>query len=536
MPDHVLTDLLMILTTGLLANVACQRLGVSTILGYLLAGVVLGDAGFELIRTDNHEIEVLGEAGVFLLLFTVGLEFSIDELRPLAWRLPVGGGLQMLLVAAPVALACYWAGLSLPASLLLGAALSFSSTVIVFKALGELGQTSTPHGRRAIGVLLFQDMALVPLLLLVPLIQGGAAPGFSELAELALASGAFIGAVLLARIVISGYLAPALTSFRSPDLVVLMAVVVLGGMALFAHKLGLPAALGAFAAGLLFGGNRWSAQVDALVLPFRETFAAVFFISLGLLLDKDINVGWIVPMAIGLAGLKLAAAAIALAVTGLRPRAALGMGLGLAHVGEFAFFLGRIATEAGVLSRASYQHMSAVALGTLIATPIVLRIGLKWTDGREEESPQTPRTELSRPQMAVVIGVGPVGKQVASFLETRGVEVTMVDRSPVNLYPFSQLGFATAAGDATHAETLRAAHVPDAGMVVVCVPTDADALGIVRSVRQLNAAASVVVRCRYQGSVDALHRAGAALVVSEERMTYERLVAELEGRLTSDRV
>ncbi|TWT66861.1 Glutathione-regulated potassium-efflux system protein KefC [Posidoniimonas polymericola] len=532
MPDHVLTDLLIIVTAGLAANIVCQRIGVSTILGYLIAGVVLGKAVLGWVADDAHEIETLSEAGVFLLLFTVGIEFSIDELKPLAWRLPVGGSVQMLLVAFPVAVFCYWAGLSAAASLLVGAALAFSSTVVVFKALGELGQSSTPHGRRAIGVLLFQDMALVPLLLVVPLLQGEAAPGWRELTELALATVAFIGAVALARIVINGYLAPALSALRSPDLMVLLAVVALGGMSLFAHRLHLPAALGAFAAGLLFGGNRWSAQVDSLVLPFRETFSAVFFISLGLLLKPDLNPMIVGPMLLALIAIKMLAATAAMWITGLRPRAALGMGLGLAHVGEFAFFLGRIAMESGVLTREEYQRMAAVALGSLLITPLLLRVGLKWTDGRGENVDEAPRTELAKPHMAVVIGVGPVGKQVASFLETRGVEVTMVDRSPVNLYPFSQLGFTTAAGDATHVDVLRAAHVPDAGMVVVCVPTDSDALQIVSTVRRLNAAANVVVRCRYQSNAEGISRAGAALVVSEERMTYERLVAELEGRLS----
>lgn len=514
------------------ANLLCQRVGVSTIVGYLLAGVVLGDASLGLIGGDQDEIELLSEAGVFLLLFTVGLEFSIDELKPLAWRLPVGGSLQMLLVAAPVAGFCWWTGMSTSASLLLGTALAFSSTVVVFKALGELGQSSTPHGRRAIGVLLFQDMALVPLLLVVPLLKGGEAPDAGEIFRLAAASVAFIGAVVVTRKVISGWVAPRLTALRSPDLVVLMAIVSLGGMALFAHRLGLPAALGAFAAGLFFGGNRWSAQVDALVLPFREAFAAVFFVSLGLLLDSDINLAWFAPMLLGLIVLKAVAAAVALWLTELKPRAALGMGIGLAHVGEFAFFLTRIAADAQVVSHEAYQQMTALALGSLLVTPLLLRWGLSWIessdDGTAEEA--TPAAD-SQPTTAVVIGVGPVGKQVASFLETRGMDVVMVDRSPINLYPFSQLGFHTAAGDATNADVLRAARADEAGLVVVCVPTDADALRIVKAAHRLNRSGKIIVRCRYQSNAMALKRAGAELVVSEERQTYERLIADLENRL-----
>lgn len=530
MPEHVLRDLLVIVSAGFGANVLCQRLGVSTIVGYLLAGVLLGDAVTGLVGGEDHEIEMVSEAGVFLLLFTVGLEFSIDELRPLAWRVPVGGALQMLLVALPVALVCHLAGMAPAASVLLGSAIAFSSTVVVFKALGELGQASTPHGRRAIGILLFQDMALVPLLLVAPLLAGDAAPDTRSLLRLAAGSLAFIGAVVLLRTVVARWVTPRLTALRSPDGVVLLAVASLGGMAWFAHTLGLPAALGAFAAGLLYGGSRHSAQVDALVLPFRETFAAVFFVSLGLLLDGGVDLRWFAPALVGLIVLKAVAAATALAVTGLRPRAALGMGIGLAHVGEFAFFLGRFATEAGVVSAEAYQRMTSLALATLLVTPPLLRLGMRWTDASDETA-SSEQTFTSRPSSAVVIGVGPVGKQVASFLETRGVDVAMVDRSPVNLYPFSQLGFHTAAGDAGSPDVLRAARTHEAGLVVVCVPADVDALRIVKTVRGLNRGAPIVVRCRYQSNCPTLRRAGAKLVVSEEQQTYERLIADLEQRL-----
>lgn len=533
MPDQFVIDLLLILAAGLVANLACRRVGVSSIVGYLAIGALLGDGALNLVGPDGHEVEMLMEAGVFLLLFTVGLEFSLDELRSLAWRLPVGGLVQMGLVALPVFFLCRWLGLAWTGAAMLAAAASFSSTVLVFKTLAEMGEAATPHGRRAIGILLFQDMALVPLLLAAPLLTGDAARGPRELLVLAISSVAFVAAVILLRLVLARWLVPLLTGYRSPDLVVLLTLVVLGLTTLGASLAGLPAALGAFAAGLCFGGNRWSPQVDALVLPFRETFAAVFFVGLGLLIDVGLLVTMplgLLGMAVGLVAIKAAAAWVAVRLTGLRARAALGVGMGLAHVGEFAFFLGQVALQEELIQKTDYQQFAAVAFLTLLVTPPLLRAGLRLVGSWEEQLEEQKAITSDEPpcEKATVIGAGPVGKQVASYLEIRGFEVSMVDRSPVNLYPYSQAGLHTVAGDATDPVILRSAGADCATVVVVCVSSDEAAEQIVRRVRDINPGARLLVRCRFMVSVKKLKMLGAAFVVSEEQQAYTRLIAELE--------
>lgn len=527
-PERFVVDLLLILTAGLFANLVCRRLGVSSIVGYLVIGAVLGDGAMSLIGPSRHEIEMLAEAGVFLLLFTVGIEFSLEELKKLTWRLPLGGALQMLLVAVPAAFGFRLLGIGWTGAALLAAAAAFSSTVLVFKALAELGQVSTPHGGRAIGVLLFQDIALVPLLLIIPLLTGETPPTASELGRLVLTTTLFIVAVVVARRLVGRWVIPHLTSHRSPDLIVLMTVVVLGAATLAAYAAGLPPAIGAFSAGLLCGGNRWSPQVDALVLPFRETFAAVFFVSLGLLLDVGQAMQWpvlIVVSTVGLVGLKALAAAVALRLTGLGWRSSLGMGLGLSQIGEFAFLLARTARESGLIQDSDYQRLASVALLSLIATPLLLRLGLRWVDAAEE--PESDGLSQEPTDTAVIIGAGPVGKQVASYLETQGVEVAIIDRSPVNLYPFSQMGIHTVAGDATDVAVLRSARLPDAALVVVCVSADEAARAIVQKARRLHPSARVLVRCRFQSSVAGLKKLGAELVVSEEQQAYAKLIGHL---------
>lgn len=531
MPESFQLDLLLILGGALLANIACRRLGVSTLIGYLVAGLVLGRGVLNLVSGGDENVELLAEVGVFLLLFTVGLEFSVDEMLQLSWRLPVAGATQMLLVAAPVGLACWWGGLPPGAAAVVGSAVAFSSTVLVFKTLSEVGQSTTPHGRLSIGVLLFQDMALVPLLLVLPLLTGDRAPSAQDAGGLVVRSVVFVTLVGAARAAVARWAIPALAAARSLDVVILATLVTLGLVTSVAFALGLPPALGAFAAGLVFGGNRLTPQIDAVVLPFRETFAASFFIALGLAVNPSVAlsgpVGFLASLAAVIA-IKLLAAAVALRLTGLPTKSALGAGLGLAHVGEFSFVLGMEAASKGVFSELIEQRLSAVALASLLLTPLMLRWGLRQVDPwtavatADRAGPHTPQ-----PELAVVIGIGPIGKQIASFLETQGVDVAMVDRSPVNLYPYAQAGFHTVAGDALETDVLLRAHAPEAGLIVVCVPADVDALAIVRSARALAPKARLVVRCRYGTSVAAIKKAGAELVVSEEQQAYARLIAHL---------
>jgi CPA2 family monovalent cation:H+ antiporter-2 len=539
MPPQTVTDVLIILAAGLVAALVCRRLGISTIVGYLVTGVVLGDGAFGWVRGEQRDLEILAEAGVFLLLFSIGLEFSLDELVRLGRHLLVGGSVQLLLVAVPVGVGLHWAGVGLESSLVLAASVAFSSTVLVFNTLSEYGQTATRHGKRAIGVLLFQDMALVPMLLLVPMLAGGTAPAIGDFVRLAAFSVLFVVAVIVVRWALRGWIIPMLAEYRSPDLVILLTLTTLGGVTIVAALFGLAPALGAFAAGLAFGGNRWSEQIDALILPFRETCAAIFFVSLGLIFDVSVVAqapGRFLALVAVVVLLKLAAAAVALRLTGLPWRSAFAMGLGLAHIGEFAFFLAKFGWQADVLDEADYRQLVSVALGSLLLTPLLLRLGLRWVDDSLEldETHKDPSFS-GHLDAAVVVGIGPIGKQIACYLETQGVDVTLMDRSPINLHPFAQLGFRTAAGDATQAELLRAAHVPYARLVVVCVPDDPVALEIVTQVRQLNQTAKVMVRCRYQSSVPKFQKAQANHVVSEEHQAYEELVGHLANWLTGQK-
>ncbi len=523
-------DLLMILTAGLAAGLVCRRLQISVLPGYLIAGALLGQGGLGWVTDDAHEIAYLAEAGVFLLLFAIGLEFSLDELLRLGRDLVIGGSVQMTAVALPVAVLLLAIGYGWQPAWVIAAAVAFSSTVLVFKALTEEGHASLPHGRRAIGILLFQDAALIPLLLLIPLLTGTGQPvSLRSYLELAVVSAMFLLAVVGLRRALGSWIIPLFASYRSRELVVLFTLTSLGAVTLAAYRLGLPPAIGAFAAGLIFNGNRWTKQIDALVLPFRDTFAAVFFVSLGLLFDPRLVVQdpWLMLAGfIGLILLKALAATLALRLTGLAWPTALGMGVGLAHVGEFAFVLLLLAQHAGVVTSADYHRIVALAIGSLILTPLLLKTGLRGIPPVEEAAggPRLGDLLSGTGPPAVVIGAGAIGRQVTSRLETAGKDVCLIDLSPLNLHLFAQLGFRTVAGDATELAILRNAAVEEIALAVVCVPDDDVACRIVKNIRTLNPGCVVLVRCRYQNNVPKLTHLRADRVVSEEAQATDALL------------
>jgi CPA2 family monovalent cation:H+ antiporter-2 len=537
---QLVVDLLIVLVAGFLAGVLCKRSGVSLLVGYLVVGAVIGEGGLGLVSQAHHELEYLARGGALLLLFSVGIEFSLEELLRMTRFFLLGGATQMLLVALPLLLVGYALELPWNATLLAAAAAALSSTVLVFKALAEWGQTATPHGRRAIGILLFQDVALLPLMLLVPLLTGqGAPPAAMAFIWLGGKSLVFVGTVLVLRQAISAWMVPTLARLRSVELVILFTLSLLGGVCYAAYLWGFPPAIGALAAGLMLSGNRLSKQVDTIVLPFREVFATVFFVTLGSLLQPltFFEEPWLLTAGLlGILLLKWLAGAVALKLTGLNWRSAAGMGLGLAQLGEFSFLLIAAGVQQGVLRGVDYNRILFIAMGTLILTPQLLKLGLRWTGGLPDQTAAPrPAAPAGMPmENAMVVGLGPTGRQIASRLETLGVDVCLVDLCPINLHAFSQQGFPTVAGDARQAQVLRRTNITHCHLAVVCVSQDEVANETVRTLRSLNASMIILVRCRFLSNVPRALKAGANSVISEEQEASGELLRQCDQVLRQE--
>ncbi len=531
-------DLIVILTAGAVAGMICARFRISLLAGYLLVGALIGRGGLGLVANPGHDLEQIAEIGALFLLFSVGIEISLGELSKMGRFFFVGGSVQMVLTAIPLTAVAWWLGLRPAGAILAGLAGAFSSTVLVFRALSESGATHSPHGRRGIALLLFQDAALIPLLLLIPLVSGdGPAPSWTSYLLLAVKGIGFVLAVLLLHGWVGRIGVPRLAAAKRVELLVLVTLSLLGLICWGAYRLELPVAVGAFASGLVLSGTRISRQIDAIVLPFREAFAAVFFVSLGMLLQPREALSEPLLLGVGLVGMvavKTVAAALALRLIGLSWPSAWGMGLGLAQLGEFSFLLASRGVAAGIITTQEFNRMLFIAVATLIATPFLLRWGLRWVESTEADAPAPAWRAGTGGKRGLVIGIGPIGGQLATLLESRGVPLTMIDLSPVNLHPFAQKGFDTFSGDAREPGVLQQINVRECGLAVVCVPKDEVALEIVRALRQANPTLTIVVRCRFQLTAPRLLRAGARAVVSEEEESVGPLMRHCEKWLSGD--
>jgi CPA2 family monovalent cation:H+ antiporter-2 len=525
----LVTELLIILAVGLAAGIVCRRLGASLMIGYMVAGALIGEGVLNIVGNESNALEGVARTGALLLLFSIGIEFSIHELLSLGRPFLVGGAAQMLLSAIPVAIVSMLFGMHWQGALLVAFAAALSSTVLVFKGIAELGELESPAGRRAMAILLFQDVALVPLILLAPMLSGhGPPPTLIDFLELGAKSAALVASVLVVRWLASKWALQLLAELRSTELICLFAVVMLAGACITADMLGLPPAIGALAAGVAFSGSRLSPQIDSILLPFRETFAAVFFVTLGALMRPAVFFDEPLLMTLGLVGMiavKASAAAVALRLAGLKWPSAVGMGLGLAQLGEFSFLLLLEGFRGGVIDEVDYNRTLLIALGTLLATPLLLRYGMRWVGGEDRE----PAIELPGADgdvsQVLVIGAGPIGRDVAAFLETSGWRVTIMDLSPVNLQPFAQQGFRTVVGDACDPDALSRARIESMRLAIVCVPNDMIAFDVTNAIHAARPECAIIVRCRYLFNVATVRRAGAVQVVSEEAEAARALLA-----------
>ncbi|MBQ9128596.1 MAG: cation:proton antiporter, partial [Thermoguttaceae bacterium] len=329
------------------------------------------------IQKDEFAFEATTEFGVLLLLFAIGIEFTFDKLAATARYMFIGGSLQMGLTILIAVVVNMLFGMSLTSAFVLGCVVALSSTALVYRSVQDVGQADTKRAQATVGLLIFQDLALVPLLLILPKILGAgddATDGWfaNSWLDMAAKSGTFCAVVVLAKWANVKLIVPRLAALRSNELVILFAVFTLLGMCCVAGALGLTPALGALAAGVALGENRLTRQIDALVLPFREAFSAIFFISLGMM--TDFSYVWLHPALcasalIGAVALKWAAATSALRACGMDFRGALGFGLSISQVGELAFMILSLAYAQGALSEVAYQTTLFVSVASLALTP-----------------------------------------------------------------------------------------------------------------------------------------------------------------------
>jgi CPA2 family monovalent cation:H+ antiporter-2 len=537
----MLRDLVVLFGAAVVVVLVLSRLRLPTIAGFLVAGALIGPSGFGWIRAA-HEIEQLAEIGVVLLLFTIGLEFSLEELRRLRPVLIFGGGLQVTLTILVVTSLAVLAGFGPFEGVFFGFLAALSSTAVVLKGLGERGETDAPHGRLIVGVLLFQDLCVVPMILLVPMLagQGGGAVGVVR--ALGTAVLVVVATFVLARSVVPRALHLVAVS-RGRDLFVLAVVLICAGIAWLTSLAGLSLALGAFLAGIVLADSEYSHQAFTDVVPLREIFTSLFFVSMGMLLDVRVLVTS--PGTVfGLVGALLAGKALLATFAGLALRVPLRVavlaGLVLAQVGEFSFVLAGLGRRYGLLDAHEMRLFVGASVITMLVTPFAVRFGPhvaaragRWRAldrllGRRRR--ELGRVPAGLSAQVVVLGFGPGGELLGEVLRGADIPFAILDINAERVRAARVRGEPVYYGDVTSPDILERARVGDAQQVAVLLNDPAATLRTVRAVRRLAPRIPILVRARYVADVPALLQAGATVAVAQEHEASLKIIGEVMKR------
>ena len=516
---------LLLLASAVVVVVVFRQLSMPAILGYLLVGALLGPNALGVVP-DTEDQRYLAEFGVVFLMFSVGLEFSLPQLMAMRRTVFGFGGAQVVAIVALGVGGAMLAGESWRAGLVVGGVLAMSSTAIISKMLSERLQLHSAHGRQIMGVLLFQDLAVIPLLVLIPAL---ALPG----GQIAGAIGVALAkaAVVLAIVLFLGQrlMRPLFTLVarqKSSELFVLFVLLVTLGLAWVTEMAGLSLALGAFLAGMLISETEYRYQVEDYIKPFRDVFLGLFFVTIGMLLDvRALAENFIAVAALFalLLAVKFGVIFALARVFGNAKPTALRAAMALAPAGEFGFVLLALAKRNEALGSATLQVVLAAALLSMLATPLILahmeRIVLhfvetEWTQ-RALQLHSLAVKAMATKGHVIVCGYGRSGQALAQFLEREKVQVIALDSDPERVRQAAAAGESVVFGDAARREVLMAAALSRATAVVVSFANTPKALAILAHVRELRPELPVIVRTFDDTDVGRLREAGAAEIVAE---------------------
>jgi CPA2 family monovalent cation:H+ antiporter-2 len=542
MTDYgVLGNLLVIFSVSIAVVFIFHQFRLPSIAGFLVAGALIGPHGLNLIG-DIGTVQVLAEIGVVLLLFTIGIEFSLVQLASLRRLLFVAGPIQVGSVLLVAWLGAMVVGLTWQEGIFWGFLVSLSSTAIVLKALSNRGDSDSIHGRTTVGILIFQDLAVVPMMLLTPILASrGEGSGGSVLYTLA-------GSILVVGLIIAAawYAVPKLLEHivrsRSRELFLLTIIVLCLGIAWLTSLGGLSLALGAFIAGLVISESEYSHQAMADVLPFRDSFNSLFFVSIGILMDWRVLIDHTVlvgGLLLAILLVKFVAGGAASLAMNIPPRSAFMVGVALAQVGEFSFLLAQQGQESGLLRGAPYQVFLSVSVLSMIVTPFLMQWSplmarrieavqrlRHWLPMRTEAHVlQTEGKQIRLKDHVIIVGYGLNGRNLARVLSETEIPHLALDLDGDTVRRESRHGVPIYYGDATNPNVLRHVKIEDAKVLVVAISDPFITRRTVQVAKGLNPKVRVVVRTRYLRELEELHDIGADDVVPEEFETSIEIFA-----------
>ena len=533
-----LMELVMLLGGAFLLGALAQRMRQSPIVGYLLTGTIIGPIVF-----NSTAINQAAEVGVSLLLFSIGLEFSFQQMRKIG-RMALGGGSVQILATIIIVALLTVTYTSVSKALTIGAVIALSSTTVVLRMLVDRSEVDSVHGRACLGILLLQDIAIVPLVLMVSLFSP-AAPETNVGMHMLKIVTAVIGLAIVFYILLYRFI-PFLLSkkvlFENRELSVLLAISVGLGAAWAAHAVHISPAMGAFVAGLLLGESPFATQIRADIGSLRIIMVTLFFASVGMLVKPLwflTHLHWVFLGAIVVLVLKTLIIYGVARMFGLNSRHALATGITLGQIGEFSFVLANTAREGGVLGSSTIDLIISMVIVLMLITPYLVTSAVPIADriasffsqrtARADKYEDSSVKELAN--RVLVVGLGPAGLKVVNALMGLGLHPIVIEMNPEGRKYEKQLGIEVHLGDASHEDVLKHAGLFDVCMAVLTIPDPGTAIRIIQMVRRLRPDLSIVVRCRYHRHMGDLEKTGADVVVDEEATIGEMLTQKIKDGL-----
>jgi CPA2 family monovalent cation:H+ antiporter-2 len=528
----LLDEVALIAAMGVLVTLVLSRLQLPAVAGLLLTGALMGPSGFGLVKSLTV-IEVLAEVGVVLLLFTIGLEFSLARLATIFKQVALGGALQVGLTTGAVTGLAVAFGQPVGRALFLGFVFALSSTAIVLRALTERRELDAPHGRFIVGTLIFQDLCVIPMVLIVPLLgsaKGDASPAVSVAIALGKAAGVVVVTIALARVLVPRLLAWVDAS-RSREVFLLAVLALCTGTAWLTGMAGLSLALGAFLGGMVVADTDYGHRAMGEMMPLRDAFVSIFFVSLGMFFDLQVVLSQPVLVAVLTVGFvfgKGFLATVAALVMRFPARVAWLAGVGLAQFGEFGFVLARLAQSSGVIDAEGVAPVLSAGIISMFFTPLMVRIaphvrageklllpleklmGARSIDQEDAEAGHALKGHV------VIVGYGLAGRTIATALKATGQSYVVLELNAETVRAARASGEPVFYGDATSPEALSHAHVADAKAMLLVLNDPAAAQRIVDAVKRAAPGLPILMRARYLKEAEALKVLGAQDVVAEE--------------------
>lgn len=539
MQASIFQNLIIVLGIAVIIITLLRRFHLPPILGYLIAGILVGPGALGLI-SNADDLHYVAEFGVVFLLFTIGLELSLPKLIAMRRALLSLGGGQVLLCTLIVMLFSLFADLSLAAAITVAGALTFSSTAVATKLLIEEGELHQPHGKYSLSILLFQDLAAVPFLIIIPALGGDSGSlGATLLHALMMGMVVVLGMVAIGRWLLRP-LFHQIASARSSELFMLAALLVVLAAAYLTEHVGLSLALGAFLAGVMLGETEYVHQIESDIQPFRDILLGLFFITVGVMLNPKILINewtWVLLIVIGLIIFKTSVIYLLARVAKLSPQNSMRTGLVLAQGGEFGFAMLSLALNRQLIDNRHSQIVIAAIIVSIAIAPILIRkseaLALFLTRFRQSPSSLPGNTvnetiqtdELSN--HVIVCGYGRVGQTLARFLEQEGIQFVGIDLDPHRLKEARVANEPVYYGDAANEDALLAAGVLNARLLLIAFDDPSRAEKTLHHIRRLNPNIPVLVRSNDDRQLEALQNAGATEVIPEKLESSLMLAAHM---------